>query len=117
MAFYIPDEAEYNEDLDKAINKLIFNAVDIISICKKARTPMGDNLYGIKWYFYREEFRKISDALSLVEHDSYLLLDRVTKVSEALWKLYYKENPDAAGTDNPKLSTSEVAAMRDDYFR
>ena len=116
MAFYISNEYKYDEDLDKAINKLIFNGVDIIAICKIARQPMGENLWGTKWYFYREEFRKISDALSLVEHDAYLFLDRVTKVSESVWKNYYKEHPEEQGTDNVKLTGEEISAMRADYF-
>ena len=113
MGVYISNEIVYDEILDKAINKLIYNAVDVLSICKKARIPIGDSFYGHNWYYYREEFMKISDALNLMEHDAHLLLNRVTKISEVLWDLYKKKYPN---TPHEAITAEEVNAMRNAYF-
>ena len=117
MAFYYSTKPVYDTNLDKAINMLIYNAVDIISICRYARYPITHDFFGRVWYSYREDFRRISDALTLVEHDAFLLMDRISKVSQALFGAYYEENPDAAGNDNAQLSLAELAAMREEYFR
>ena len=115
MAFFIPEGATYDSGLDKEVNRLIFNIYDIIAICKKMRQPIHSSLWGINWYIWNNELRRISDALSLMEHDAFLLAKETSELSRKLWGLYYKENPDTT-EDKPELSMAEVAEMRANYF-
>lgn len=115
MAVYVPEEPQYNEYLDKQITNLIGVSYDIIAICKTAHKLTENTLWGTPWYYWRNEIRRMADALSLLEHDAFLFAEQVTRLSEDVWKLYYKEHPDTT-SDVPVTDPNEWAEMRSHYF-
>ena len=101
MAAYISDKPVYSKHLDYQISKAVKKVVDLITLCKEIREPLQMASTYHQWYHYKNEFLEIYDALALVEHDVFLLAERVTEVSESIWKLYYVEHPEHTGEDQP----------------
>lgn len=114
MPNFVSDTPTYDKYLDARISLLIVNAYDIINICKVARTFTAGLLSGTSWYHYRDDMRKISDALALVEHDALLLEHQISRISEALWKTYKEGEPDSTVFEVPFWD--KVAEMREKYF-
>lgn len=103
MAAYITNEPKYNEHLDINITRCIGKVLKMMDLCREIREPLQEGGTDHVWYHYREDVRKIYDAVALVEHDVFLLTHYITKISEKVWALYYKEHPDEIGQDHPVI--------------
>ena len=80
----------YDELFDKVLTRNIGELLEMMSLCVEMRGYFQTGATQWTWYYYKEDIRKVFDAISLVEHDLFLLTHQLTRIYEANLKLLHK---------------------------
>lgn len=86
----INEPAKFSSTLEKTTLAIYDCTFKILELCNEMREALPQGAMDWTWYHYREDVRKIFDAISLVEHDNLLLTQATSRLAEKNWTAYYR---------------------------